>query len=149
MLESKIKNSTLQLEVGDLTAMEIEAIVFYASHDLKLGSGFGSAIAARGGMKIQEELNPLAPISKGEAVVSDAGQLNSNFIIHAVGPRFQESDTEGKLRTTMENALKVAEEKGIKEIAFPPMGSGFYGIPLNTCSEVMIDVIKFNSNWLN
>ena len=142
MLESKVKNSTVILEKGDLTAMEIEAIVFYASPDLKLGSGFGSAIAARGGMSIQEELKPIGTITTGEAVVSGAGQLNSKFIVHAVGPRFQESDTEGKLRKTMQNALKVAEEKGIHEMAFPPMGTGFYGISLDMCSKVMIDVIK-------
>jgi O-acetyl-ADP-ribose deacetylase len=142
MLEKKINDSVLQIEKGDLTAMEIEGIVFYASHDLKLGSGFGSAISARGGMSIQEELNSLGTISTSEAVITGAGQLNSNFIVHAVGPRFQETDTEGKLRTTMENALKAAEKKGIKEIAFPPMGSGFYGVSLEMCSKVMIDVIK-------
>lgn len=142
MLESKIKKSTMCLEKGDLTAMEVEAIVFYASHDLKLGSGFGSAIATRGGMSIQEELNTLGELSTCDAVVTEAGQLNSSFIVHAVGPRFQESDTAEKLRKTIQNALNKAEEKGIKEIAFPPMGSGFYGVPLNVCSQVMIDTIK-------
>lgn len=142
MLENKVKNSTMRLEKGDLTAMEVEAIVFYASPDLQLGSGFGSAIAARGGKSIQEELKTLGTKATGEAVVTEAGQLNSKFIIHAVGPRFQESNTEGKLRTTIISALRVAEDKGIKEIAFPPMGSGFYGIPLNVCSQIMIDVIK-------
>lgn len=142
MLESKIKDSVLILEKGDLTAMEIESIVFYASPDLELGSGFGSAIASRGGMSIQEELKPFGTISTGEAVITAAGKLNSEFIVHAVGPRFQETDTEGKLRTTMQNSLKVAEEKGVKQIAFPPMGTGFYGISLDMCSRVMIDEIK-------
>jgi len=142
MLESKIKNAVMSLETGDLTAKEIEAIVFYASHDLKLGSGFGSAIATRGGRTIQEELNSLGTLETCEAVVTEAGQLNSKFIVHAVGPRFQESDLEEKLRKTMENTLKAAEEKGIKEIAFPPMGTGFYGISLNTSSQVMINAIN-------
>ncbi len=142
MLESKIKDSILILEKGDVTAMEIESIVFYASPDLQLGSGFGSAIAARGGMSIQEELKTFGTISTGEAVITEAGKLNSQFIVHAVGPRFQETDTEGKLRTTMQSALKVAEEKGVKNIAFPPMGTGFYGISLDMCSRIMIDEIK-------
>jgi len=142
MLENKVKNSTFRLEKGDLTAMEVEAIVFYASHDLKLGSGFGSAISARGGIKIQEELKPLAPVKTCDAVVSGAGQLNSKYIIHSVGPRFQESNTEEKLKTTIQNTLKAAEEKGIKEIAFPPMGTGFYGIPLDVCSQIMIETIN-------
>ena len=87
MLESKINETIVRLEKGDLTAMEIEAIVFYASPDLVLGSGFGSAIAARGGMSIQEELKPFGTITTGEAVITSAGELKSNYIIHAVGPR--------------------------------------------------------------
>ncbi len=144
MLESKIKDSVVRLEKGDQTNMEIEAIVFYASPNLELGSGFGSAIAARGGASIQEELKTFGTISSGKEVVSKAGNLNSEFIVHAVGPRFQEADMEGKLRTTMKNALKAAEEKNITKIAFPPMGSGFYGVPLDMCAKVMLDEIKKN-----
>jgi len=142
MLEKKIKDSTIRLEKGDLTAMEIEAIVFYASPDLQLGSGFGSAIAARGGPSIQEELKAFGTASVGQAVVTEAGRLNSNFIVHAVGPRFQEKDTETKLRTTMQNTIDTANKKGIKKIAFPPMGRGFYGIPLDTCAKIMVEEIN-------
>ncbi len=142
MLERKIKDSIIRLEKGDLTAMEIEAIVFYASPDLVLGSGFGSAISARGGMSIQEELKSFGTISAGEAVITSAGELNSKYIIHAVGPRFQEDDSEKKLRTTLLNALNMAEEKGIRRIAIPPMGAGFYGIPLDMCARVMLEAIK-------
>ena len=142
MLESKINETIVRLEKGDLTAMEIEAIVFYASPDLVLGSGFGSAIAARGGMSIQEELKPFGTITTGEAVITSAGELKSNYIIHAVGPRFQEEDTEQKLESTMQNALSAANEKGVLKIAFPPMGTGFYGIPLDICARVMLNTIK-------
>ena len=136
------ENSKVLLQKDDLTAMDIEAIVFYASPDLVLGSGFGSAIAARGGMSIQDELKEYGTLSTGEAVISSAGAMKSKYIVHAVGPRFQENDTESKLRTTMQNALKVAQEKGIHEIAFPPMGTGFYGIPLDVCARVMLDEIR-------
>ncbi len=142
MLEKNINGSKIRLEKGDVTAMEIEAIVFYASPDLLLGSGFGSAIAARGGMSIQEELKAFGTASVGEAVVTKAGRLNSDYIVHAVGPRFQEKNSEEKLRTTMKNAIDAATAKGIKKIAFPPMGSGFYGIPLDTCAKVMIEEIN-------
>jgi O-acetyl-ADP-ribose deacetylase (regulator of RNase III) len=142
MIENKIKDSIVRLEKGDLTVMNIEAIVFYASPDLVLGAGFGSAISARGGMSIQEELKPYGTISTGEAVVTAAGELNSKFIVHAVGPRFQEDNTEEKLTTTMQSALKAAKDKGIRKIAFPPMGTGFYGVPLKLCARVMLEVIR-------
>jgi len=142
MIEKRIKDSVLRLQQGDLTAMDIEAIVFYARSDLKLGAGFGSAIAARGGMSIQDELKPFGTISTGETVITSGGQLNAQFIIHAVGPRFQENGTEQKLRTTMQNTLRMAKEKSIHRLAFPPMGTGFYGIPLDLCATVMLESIE-------
>lgn len=141
MLENKINNSVIRLQKGDLTIMDIEAIVHYARRDLVLGAGFGSAIAARGGMVIQDELKPFGTLSVTDVVVTSAGQLNMEYIIHAVGPRFQEASTEDKLRLTVKNVLKAAEEKGIKQIAFPPLGTGFYGIPLDLCARVMFEVI--------
>jgi len=141
MLESRINNAILRLEKGDLTAMDIEAIVFYARKDLILGAGFGSAIAARGGMSIQEELKPYGTLATGESVVTSAGELNASYIVHAVGPRFQEKDFEEKLHTTMQNVLKAANDKGLQKIAFPPMGTGFYGIPLDVCAHVMLEII--------
>jgi O-acetyl-ADP-ribose deacetylase (regulator of RNase III) len=125
MLENKINDTIIRLQKGDQTAMEIESIVHYASPDLVLGAGFGSAIAARGGMSIQEELKPFGTIATGE-----------------VGPRFQEEDTEQKLETTMQSALAAAKDKGILKVAFPPMGTGFYGISLDVCARVMLQSIK-------
>lgn len=142
MMEKRIKDSVLRLQKGDLTAMDIEAIAFYASPNLKLGSGFGSAIAARGGMSIQEELNAFGAITTGDAVVTSAGELKADYIIHAVGPRFHEQDTEAKLRRTMQSTLRAADDKKIQRLAFPPMGSGFYGVPLDLCVRVMLEEIE-------
>lgn len=142
MLQININNAILKVEKGDLTSLDIEAIVFYAQPDLKLGSGFGNAIAVRGGASIQEELKALGSISVGGAVITRSGELKSEFIIHAVGPRFQEPDTEEKLYKTMQCVLNLAEDKGIKRIAFPPMGTGFYGIPLNVSASVMLLAIR-------
>ena len=118
MLETKNIASVINLEKGDLTMMDIEALVFYAQHDLLLGSGFGNAITVRGGSSIQEELKSYGTISTGEAVITSAGELKSNYIIHAVGPRFQETDIKKKLITTMQSVLKIAEENKIREICF-------------------------------
>lgn len=144
MLETINRKSLIHLEKGDLIMMEIDAIVFYAQHDLVLGSGFGNSIAVRGGPSIQEELKAYGTLSTGDAVITSAGELKSNFIIHAVGPRFQESNIEGKLNLTMQNVLRVAEENKIREIGFPPMGTGFYGIPLELSASVMYKVISYH-----
>ncbi|NIO27748.1 MAG: hypothetical protein GTO29_04240 [Candidatus Latescibacteria bacterium] len=141
--EKRINQSTLRLIKDDVTDIDIDAFVFYAQPNLALGAGFGTAISTRGGASIQKELDEIAsPIATGDAVVSSAGKLKAKYIIHAVGPRFQEEDTEDKLRTTMRSALKRAEENGFERIAFPAMGVGFYGIPLDLCARVMIEAIK-------
>ncbi len=137
----EIGGRLLKLIIGDVTDLEVDAFVFYARHDLQLGSGFGTAIAVRGGPKIQEEVSRLGPLKTTEAVVSGAGEMKAGHIIHAVGPRFQEEDTENKLRVTVVNALKAAESEQIKRLAFPAMGVGFYGVPLSVCAKVMISAI--------
>ena len=71
----QVNGTTIHVVKGDLTDMETEAIAFYASSDLKLGSGFGNAITMRGGPSIQEELKALAPLGAAQAVVSGAGDL--------------------------------------------------------------------------
>lgn len=141
-LTKKINQSTLQLQTCDITDMEVEAFVYYAQSDLKLGAGFGNAISMRGGPSIQQALEEIGRLETGEAVITEAGNMKATYIIHAVGPKFMEEETEAKLKKTIINALKEAEKKGIKQVAFPPMGTGFYCIPLPVCAEVMIDTIK-------
>ena len=138
---TRINQSVIQLIKDDITDLDVDAFVFYAQSDLALGSGFGTAISVRGGPTIQQELEDMAPVAAGEAVVSGAGNLKANHIIHAVGPKFREEDTESKLRTTVLNSLRRAEEKAVETLAFPAMGAGFYGIPPELCATVMVDTI--------
>ena len=138
---TRINKSVIQLIKDDITDLEVGAFVFYAQSNLALGSGFGTAISVRGGPTIQKELEALAPVAAGEAVVSGAGNLKADCIIHAVGPKFREENTESKLRTTVLSSLKRAEEKGVETLAFPAMGAGFYGIPPELCAKVMVDAI--------
>ena len=140
-VEKRINQTSLRLMVDDITNIEVEAFVFYARHDLTLGSGFGTAISTRGGASIQKELNELGSLDTTQVVITGAGKLKAKYIVHAVGPRFQEEEFEAKLNTTVLNVLKRCEEKGIKQIALPAMGVGFYGIPLDTCARIMIETI--------
>lgn len=142
MTEKKqIKNSTLSVIKADVTATEIDAFVFYARDDLKLGSGFGNAIALRGGPSIRKELENLGPLKVTEVVVTTAGNMKAKHIIHANGPKFQEENIEQKLKTTINNVLKAAESNGIESIAFPPMGAGFYGMPIDASAKITLETI--------
>lgn len=140
--EMGVNGSTLRLVKGDITDLEIEAFVYYAQHNLALGSGYGTAISMRGGAGVQDELKGLGPLKTTEVVISGAGEMKASHIIHAVGPRFQEDDLEDKLKTTILNCLKSAEEQGIKALAFPAMGAGFYGVPLEVSARVTLGTLK-------
>ncbi len=152
MEEKKIGKTVVRLVREDPTLLEVDAFVFYARPTLKLGSGFGNAIAVRGGPSVQQELDRLGPAEVGQAVVTGAGKLKAKKIIHAVGPAFQESDTEGKLRRTVQAVLERAREMGARTLALPPMGSGFYGVPSDLSARVCLEEIgrslKSNSGSL-
>ncbi len=126
----------------DITEFETDAFVFYAQHDLALGTGFGNAISMRGGPKIQKELDEIGPQETCAAVITDAGSLKASKIIHAVGPRFREPDMEPKLRQTIKNMLVLADEHKIEKLAIPPMGRGFYGVPLPESARITVNAVK-------
>ncbi|MDP2996313.1 MAG: macro domain-containing protein [Bryobacterales bacterium] len=141
-IERKVHQTVVRLMQGDLTALEVDAFVHYAKENLELGSGYGTAIQSRGGGAVKKEVEKIGGIRMGEAVMTTAGGMAAKHIIHACGPKFQESDTEGKLRDCMNSALQIARENGLKSVAFPPMGAGFYGVPLALSAQVMIDAIR-------
>jgi O-acetyl-ADP-ribose deacetylase (regulator of RNase III) len=141
MLKAEFNKSSLGVMKADITNTDHDAFVFYARSDLKLGSGFGNAIALRGGPSIRKELEHQMPLKVTEAVVTTAGAMKAKHIIHANGPKFQEENLEAKLKATIINVLKIAELNGIKSIAFPPMGTGFYGVPLDASIGITIDTI--------
>jgi O-acetyl-ADP-ribose deacetylase (regulator of RNase III) len=67
--------------------------------------------------------------------------MKAGHILHAAGPRFQEPDMVGKLRKTIANCLAKAEESGFESLAMPPMGAGFYGVPLDESVRVTVGTV--------
>jgi O-acetyl-ADP-ribose deacetylase (regulator of RNase III) len=141
-LEATVNGKLIRLQKGDLTALAVDAVVFYARQDLQLGAGFGSAIQSRGGSAIKKELEAIGRVEMGGAAITGAGNMQARHIIHACGPKFREPDTEKKLRKCMQSALEQASAAKLKTVAFPPMGAGFYGVPLDLTARVMLDVLR-------
>jgi len=138
MFEVTLGNCVVRVVQDDITMLDADAFVFDARPDLLLGAGVGTAIAVRGGPSIQAELKALAPLAAGQAVVTAAGKLKAKHIVHVVGPRFQEEDIEGRLAEAIENAARAAGASGIKRLAVPALGVGFYGVRLDTCARVTV-----------
>jgi O-acetyl-ADP-ribose deacetylase (regulator of RNase III) len=141
MVERIIGDKVIRIVRDDITDMEVDAFVFDITEDLKLGSGHGSAIQQRGGVKIQEALDAIGGCPVGEAVITTGGLLKAKQIIHANGPKFCEPDEEGKLRRATQAALRLADDNGIETLAFPPMGTGIYQVPVDLCARVMVDAV--------
>ena len=141
MVERRVGERVVRVVRDDITAMDVDAFVFDITEDLKLGAGHGSAIQQRGGVKIQEALDAAGGCPVGEAIITTGGLLQAKHIIHANGPKFCEPDEEGKLRRATEAALRLADENGLETLAFPPMGTGLYQVPVDLCARVMVDVV--------
>jgi O-acetyl-ADP-ribose deacetylase (regulator of RNase III) len=132
-----------QLEVleGDITEMEVDAIVNPANEQLQLGGGVAGAILARGGAAIQVECNRIGSTPVGSAVMTGAGALRARQVIHAVGPRFGEGDEDRKLAGAVRAALALADRRGLKSIALPAISTGVFGFPMERAARVMLTEI--------
>ncbi len=141
--ELKVNDKKIALTIGFIIdSKNMDGIVYYARPDLSLGSGYGSAIATQGGPKVQEELKKIGTANVTEVVITGGGNLQAKYILHAVGPRFQEENLEEKLQTTILNTLKKAEEHKLQRVVFPAMGTGFYGVPLEVCARMSMEIVK-------
>ena len=78
----------------------------------------------------------------GEAIITSAGKMKAKHIIHVNGPKFHEPGTEEILKRTTLAAVQLAKEKGITQLAFPPIGTGMYQVPLDLCARVLVDTVE-------
>jgi O-acetyl-ADP-ribose deacetylase (regulator of RNase III) len=133
-----------QLEIleGDITDLEVEAIVNPANEQLQLGSGVAGAIREKGGPSIQEECNRIGGTPVGTAVMTGAGHLKAKRVIHAVGPRMGEGDEDKKLASAVRASLALADRRGLKSIALPAISTGNFGFPLERAARIILTEIQ-------
>jgi O-acetyl-ADP-ribose deacetylase (regulator of RNase III) len=140
MSEWTFEGKKLKLVEGNIVALQVDAIVNAANKSLILGGGVAGAIRNFGGPSIQEECNAIGQIEVGEAVITGAGNLKADYVIHAVGPVYGEGDEDNKLADATLNSLKIAQKKKIKSIAFPAISTGIFHFPIKRCAEIMTKV---------
>lgn len=134
--------SKIVLRQGDLTEADTDAIVNAANNDLQLGAGVAGAIRKKGGPEIQAECDRIGPIALGEAAITKGGKLKARFVIHAASMHLGGRTSEHNLRLATRNSLRRAAEKELKSIAFPAIGTGIAGFPIDRCAEVMLEEIR-------
>lgn len=132
-------STEIEIVKGDIAAIEADALVNAANNHLWMGAGVAGALKRSGGQEIEDEAIKKGPIEVGEAVETQAGNLKAHYVIHAavMGQNLQTDET--KIRNAIKNSLKLAEKLGLKSIAFPALGTGVGGFPLDRCAEVMLE----------
>lgn len=129
---------TIVLQQGDLTEMDVEAIVNAANNDLKLGGGLAGVIRRKAGPSVQRECDDIGAIPVGGAAITSAGKLKARHIIHAASMQLGGLTTGHALRASTAHSLRIAAEKGLRTIAFPAIGTGIGGFPLSECAAIML-----------
>ena len=128
----------IEIQHGDLTEMNTDAIVNAANNDLQLGGGVAGAIRRKGGPKIQAECNEIGTIPVGGAAITSGGDLKARHVIHAASMELGGRTSAQALRSSTAHSLRIAAQNGLKTIAFPAVGTGIAGFPVRECAEIML-----------
>lgn len=140
----------MQIEIikGDITTIEVDAIVNAANTSLLGGGGVDGAIHRKGGKLILEECrsirNKQGGCKVGESVITNSGNLPSKKVIHTVGPRWNngKSNEDKKLESCYLTSLKIAEENDLKSIAYPNISTGIYKFPKLRAAKIALETVK-------
>jgi O-acetyl-ADP-ribose deacetylase (regulator of RNase III) len=129
----------IEILQGDLTDMDVDAIVNAANNDLQLGGGVAGAIRRKGGDAIQRECNDIGTIPVGGAAITTGGKLKARHVIHAASMQLGGATSAPALRRSTAHSLRIAAERELKSIAFPAVGTGIAGFPMRECAEIMLE----------
>jgi O-acetyl-ADP-ribose deacetylase (regulator of RNase III) len=141
--EREFRGTKITVVTGDITKLEVDAIVNPANSQLIMGGGVAGAILRAGGQQIQEQAFKKAPVRIGHAVATTAGKLKAKYVIHAP------TMTRPAMATSLDNvkaaadaALRCAQQAHAKSLAFPGLGTGVGGLDLQEAANSMVETMK-------
>ncbi|MEC3768473.1 MULTISPECIES: O-acetyl-ADP-ribose deacetylase [Cupriavidus] len=138
----------LQVVHGDITRMEVDAIVNAANSGLLGGGGVDGAIHGAGGPAIMEACRAIRDAQggcpTGEAVLTTGGRLPAPYVIHAVGPVWQGGGQgeEEQLANAYRNSIRLAAQHHLRTVAFPNISTGIYGFPRERAADIAIAAVR-------
>ncbi|HKM38772.1 MAG TPA: macro domain-containing protein [bacterium] len=139
-MRKTIKGVVLECVQGNIVQQpDMDAIVNAANKWLRTGGGVAGAIHRAAGPGLEREAEPLGPIEPGQAVITGGHNLPNKHVIHCLGPVYGRDKPEAVLLgNCYHNALQLAEDKGLKSVAFPAISTGIFGYPIEEATKVAL-----------
>ena len=135
---------SIELHAGDITALEVDAIVNAANERLAPGGGVCGAIHRAAGPELAKACRAAGPCPTGEARITPGFALKARHVIHAVGPVWHggEAGEDDLLAGAYRSSLELARDQGLRSIAFPAISTGVYGYPLERATRIAVETAR-------
>jgi O-acetyl-ADP-ribose deacetylase (regulator of RNase III) len=138
----------MRLVLGDITKQNVDVIVNAANSSLLGGGGVDGAIHHAAGPELLEDCRRIGGCPTGEARITKGYRLPAKFVIHAVGPVWNggKHGEDELLAKCYRNSLTLAEENGVRSIAFPSISTGAYVFPIQRASRIAVETVRGHLN---
>jgi len=141
-MKTTVRDTSLEVVVGDIAALAVDALANAANDHLWMGSGVAGAIKRAGGEQIEREAVAQGPVAVGDAVATSGGKLKAKWVIHAA-VMGQDLRTDANLiAQATTRTLEVADRVGVHSIALPAFGTGVGGFSVYACAGIMVGRVR-------
>jgi O-acetyl-ADP-ribose deacetylase (regulator of RNase III) len=143
MGEAEVNGVRIEVVAGDIARQHgFDAVVNAANAELRTGGGVAGALHRAAGPGLEEEARPLAPVRPGQAVITSGHRLPNRWVIHCLGPVYGvDEPADELLASCYREALRLAQENGIRSVVFPAISTGAFGYPLEAAARVAIGTV--------